>query len=398
MSHELRTPLNAVLGFARLMTIDPDAPLDAQNALRAARIEGAGKHLLALVNDVLDLSRVEAGELALTLQTVDIVPVSEDAISVIAQSARDAGVTLRSSVDGLESDWTDAGNAVHRPPAQARHKVIALADRVRLRQVLINLLSNAVKYTRRGGHVSFDIKPVGRICQFIISDTGIGMTEAQKAHLFEPFNRLGAERSSVEGTGIGLVLTRHLVELMKGTLDIESTHGRGTVATVTLLRPPGARDQADPLHATGIPENQSSDRLDVLYVEDNEVNVEIVRQVVNLRRGIRLRIARDGATAVSMVKQAPPQLLLVDMHLGDMTGIELAARLRKELPTLSMHMVMLSADALPEQIRMALDEGFEEYLTKPIDLDKLLQVMDACSQADAFSRTALSRMQATARH
>jgi len=360
MSHELRTPLNAVLGFAELLATDVARPLQPQQLLRVEYIRNAGAHLLALVSDVLDMSRVELGGMALSLGPVDVRGVADEAVAVVTQLALSRCITLVNKVSKEAADAADT---------------CVLADSVRLRQVLINLLSNALKYTEALGQVELSLESSGDERTLLVSDTGIGMTAEQLSHLFEPFNRLGAERSTVEGTGIGLVLTRHLVALMGGKLQISSTAGQGTVARASFKsasKPPAATVSRG---NTAVVRAKSA-QIDVLYAEDNEVNVELVRQVATLRPGVALRIATSGAHALEMARLDPPELMLVDMHLGDMTGTELAAALRRDPATAGIRLVALSADALPQQISDAIEHGFERYLTKPINFGELLQVLD----------------------
>jgi signal transduction histidine kinase len=359
MSHELRTPLNAVLGFAQLMRTDRRRPLDPDHLARVQHIEHAGEHLLALVNDVLDLSRVESGEMTLALEPVDVRQVAAEAVAFVSQMAADAGIEIRNALPGdVEADdaWV-------------------LADPVRLRQVLVNLLSNAVKYNRQRGRVTLRLQRRDGLCRLSVLDTGVGMSPEQLARLYEPFNRLGAERSRIEGTGIGLMLCKHMVELMHGTLAIDSMPGRGTVASVELQ---GSDVPGEAVPSAYMPSQHGAfdGALNVLYAEDNEVNVELVRQVAALRPAVILRVAPNGQVALEMARQDPPDLMLVDMHLGDMTGMELARALRRDRATADIPLVALSADALPEQIDAALEWGFEGYLTKPIDFRELLRVLD----------------------
>ena len=366
MSHELRTPLNAVLGFSQLLRLDAHEPPSLQQLVRIQHIENAGAHLLALVNDVLDLSRVESGQMTVTLASVDLRSSVEDALSMVLPLATAVGVKTR--IVGLEGDLVSRTGPLEP-------EVFVLADRLRLRQVLVNLLSNAIKYNRPGGQVRVSWQVSDELCDLHITDDGVGMAPEKLERLFEPFNRLGAEHSKIEGTGIGLVLSRRLVELMQGELRIESGVDLGTQASLTLACSPDAPEQ------TGVasPPSQHGtldETLRVLYAEDNEVNVEIVRQVVKLRPSVAFDVAESGAIAFQKARRDQPQLILVDMNLGDMTGIELAQALHADPATAGIRLVALSADALPEQIDAALACGFEDYLTKPINFRDLLDVLD----------------------
>ena len=366
MSHELRTPLNAVLGFARLMRLDAAKPPPAEHVERLQRIEDAGAHLLALVNDVLDLSRVESGQMTVSLEPLDLRTSLEDAISMVLPLAGVVGV--RTWISGRQDDFITLG-------LDDDVEVTVLADRVRLRQVLVNLLSNAVKYNRAGGEVRVGWQIAEGRCEVFVKDDGVGMGPDKIDQLFEPFNRLGAENSKIEGTGIGLVLSRRLMELMRGELRVESVLGVGTTAFVTLER---SSERPEP--PVGLPPPSQHGELDsplrVLYAEDNDVNVEIVRQVVRLRPSVVFDTAESGAEAFAKARRGQPDLLLVDMHLGDMTGFELAQALRSDAATAHIRLVALSADALPEQIAAALAMGFEDYLTKPVNFRDLLNVLD----------------------
>jgi len=377
MSHELRTPLNAVIGFAQLLRIDSARPSAAQHLERISHIENAAGHLLALVNDVLDLSRVESGEMAVSSEAVDLARAVEEAGNMVSPLVTKAMVELLiSPADGAPT------SAPGKPggPRRFSSKVWVAADPIRLRQVLVNLLSNAVKYNRHGGsvNVSWRIEENGE-CLLCVADTGPGIAQEKLARLFEPFNRLGAESSKIEGTGIGLFLSRRLTEMMGGRLNIASTLGEGTVATLALKL---ARRPVAVARAALAPSRAGTGgQLDVLYAEDNEVNAELVRQIVSLRPGVTLRVAESGTRAVAMAKERPPDLMLVDMNLGDMTGIELASALRANPLTQEIRLFALSADALPEQIAAALRDGFRGYLTKPIEFAKLLSLFDDHLQA-----------------
>ena len=375
MSHELRTPLNAVLGFSQLLRLDTAWPPSLQQLERIQHIENAGTHLLALVNDVLELSRVESGQMKLLLGAVSLRLVVEDALAMVTNLASGAGVECAAPrLSGGLPGASRPSNLPLRGGADALD-VWVLADSVRLRQVLVNLLTNGIKYNRIGGSVRVSCRRLGSTVQVAITDTGPGIPSDKLSHLFEPFNRLGAESSKIEGTGIGLVLSRRLVELMRGELTIASTVGRGTVANL-VLEACGEPFAGPLLQAPPSQHGMLDGSLNVLYAEDNEVNVELVRQVARLRPSIALRIAENGTRAVYMALRDPPDLMLVDMNLGDMTGMELAQELRRHAATRGVRLVALSADAMPEQIDAALAFGFECYLTKPIDFRKLLNVLD----------------------
>jgi hypothetical protein len=371
MSHELRTPLNAVIGFAQMLRLDPLRPPSAPQLERIHHIERAGTHLLALVNDVLDLSRVESGELLVNPEAVDVAAIAEEAATLASP------LVTRSGVELFIGPPNGAAATAAASPADA---VWVSADRQRLRQVLLNLLSNAIKYNRPGGKVALSWRVEDTRCCIEVSDTGPGMSAVQVQRLFEPFNRLGAESGAVEGTGIGLFLSRQLAESMGGHLNITSEVGKGTVATIELdvmapqEPPPTAAAATYPSSTVEMP-------FDLMYAEDNEVNAELVRQVMRLRPSVQLRIASSGGEALEMAREEPPELMLVDMHLGDMTGLELTRELRADPRTRHIELVALSADALPEQIDAAKAVGFKVYLTKPVDFSQLLQLIDERLQA-----------------
>ena len=376
MSHELRTPLNAVIGFSALLRMDAIKPLSLEQLQRVQTIENAGAHLLALVNDVLDLSRIESGVMAISTEAVGLLQVVEEAITMVSPLVTEAGIEVFVSA-AVVSEHIDA--SINWSATARSRDIWVKADAVRLRQVLVNLLSNAVKYNKPSGRVTVTWEVIGDDCLVRIVDTGLGIPGAQLASLFEPFNRLGAQSSNVEGTGIGLFLSRQLTEMMGGTLGVSSVFGEGTCANLSLLisNPPDVGAGAPKGHQQG---GGNGRVLRVLYAEDDEVNAELVRQIVKLRPRVSLRVATNGERALEIARLDAPDLMLVDMNLGDMTGAQLAKELRKDRFTHDIRLVALSADALPEQIRTALGCGFERYMTKPIVIGELLEMLDQHSE------------------
>jgi PAS domain S-box-containing protein len=354
MSHELRTPLNSILGFGQLLELGPTAP-DQQESV--ALILRAGRHLLNLINEMLDISRIEAGGLRLSLEPVSVGEALRAALDLVRPLAQDQGIAL-------------AGDM----PVDDRH---VLADHQRLQQVLLNLLSNAVKYNRPGGRVVVscgEVEP-GRF-RISVSDTGAGLTAAQLGRLFTPFDRLGAEGRGVEGTGLGLALSRHLIQAMGGVVHVESTPGEGSTFSVVLPLAAGSTEESavgPPAAADGA---ATSTALRVLYVEDNLANLRLVERILTLRPGVKLLSALRGRDGIDLCRQEVPDLVLLDQHLPDMTGDEVLGILRADPGTRDIPVVMLSADASPGQIRRLLAAGARDYLTKPLDVPKLLALID----------------------
>jgi len=264
-----------------------------------------------------------------------------------------------------------------------------MADRVRVRQVLVNLLSNAIKYNRQGGRVKLRALRDGPDVLIAVQDTGIGMNDTQLAHLFEPFNRLGVEQSGIEGSGIGLVIVHRLITLMNGTIEVSSRSGEGSTFCVRL---PAADIEPAPSDQIPLETNDLFNRpATILYAEDNEVNVALVHQIVKLRPNWRLLVALNGQRALDLARRSLPDLMLIDMHLGDMTGLQLAAELDKDEMTSRIPRVALSADAMPDRIHAARTNGFKAYLTKPLDVLALLRCLDenlsggsACGESSRY--------------
>lgn len=360
MSHEMRTPLNAVIGFTQLLRMQPEgAP--SKVAEYADHILRASEHLLGLVNEVLDLQRVEEGRAALEPRAIELAPFLDSTLELLRPAAEAAGIALASQV----------------PPGRW-----VLADERCLRQVLMNMVSNAVKYNRPGGWVLVSLldAPEGR-CAIAIEDTGSGLTDEQLARLFQPFERLGHETTGIEGSGLGLVITRSLIEQMGGTVSLSSVPGAGTLARIEL---PAAESPdtapaplAPPTIGVPAPPPAAEQPLRVLYVEDNRINALLFEEAMRLLGGIELRITESGEEALQLVAGWTPQVLVLDANLPDMNGHDLLALLRGNDALAALPAFMCSADAMPEDLERARASGFQGYWTKPIEMAKVSAALDA---------------------
>ena len=365
MSHELRTPLNAMIGFAQLLGLDRDPGLLPHQREWTQQIQRAGWHLLEMINDTLDLARIESGSVQLNLMPVAVQPLVAACQAMVAALAAQRRVSF---IDRLDEQGS-AGVAV-------------LADNTRLKQVLTNLLSNAIKYNREGGSVNVSARrvaaPAGPAVEIIVADTGLGMTVAQQAALFQPYNRLGRERSSIEGTGIGLVISRLLAERMGGTLEARSVEGQGSMFTLRL--PAAARAEPAAVRYTNTSPAPYQQRL-VHYVEDNETNIEVMRGVFAQRAQIRLETSTLGLDGLAAIRNTQPDLVLLDMQLPDISGLELLRHLKQDDTVASIPVVVVSADATLQQTQNALTSGALHYVTKPLDVARFLQIVDEIMEA-----------------
>ncbi len=355
MSHELRTPLSAVLGLSQLMQADRSEPLGERQAVRVEQIRTAGTHLLALINDALDLARIEAGALQIATEAVDLFAVLADAVALCHALAGRHRVAVHVLAPDTAPLWVQG-------------------DALRVRQVLINLLSNAVKYSHPGGEVVLRLEPQAAWGVLEIEDHGLGMTAQQLAHLYEPFNRLGRDARSIEGTGIGLVLTRQLVEGMAGRLEIRSEAGQGTCVKVALPRVDATRVDPAPAAPTAAVASIAATIEPaglVLYIEDNPVNVAVVEGLLSHWDGVSVASAARGQLGIEMARRLLPGLVLLDMGLPDLDGVAVLTALRQDPRTAGLPVVMLSASAQPDEVARAMQAGAVEYLGKPVDFQRL---------------------------
>jgi two-component system sensor histidine kinase/response regulator len=355
MSHELRTPLNAILGFGQLL--ERQSPTVQQRA-RVEHIMSAGRHLLNLINEVLDISRIEAGHLQLSVEPVALTQVLEEALNLMRPLAADRAMELVIDED-LEKD-------LH-----------LLADRQRLKQVLLNLLTNAVKYTAVGGRVRVSVeRPRSTITRLVVTDTGAGIATEKLARLFTPFDRLGVEQSGVEGTGLGLALCQRLMHAMGGEIGVESIVGKGSAFWIELP----AVDS--PLNA--LPKRRDAVKDDafaaeggkILYIEDNLSNLTLVEQMLAEQPHIELLTAMQGGLGLDLARKHLPDLILLDLHLPDLRGYEVLARLRQDQRTRHIPVVVISADATARQIQRLMAAGARNYLTKPLDIGEFFRIID----------------------
>jgi signal transduction histidine kinase/ActR/RegA family two-component response regulator len=368
MSHELRTPLSAILGFAQLIETSSPAPTQLQQR-SIDQILKAGWYLLDLINEILDLALVESGKLSLSLEPIALGKVLRECQAMIEPQAQKHGVTV--SFPQLET-----APHIH-------------ADHTRVKQIMINLLSNAIKYNRRGGTVvvsCLNTAP-GRI-RISIEDTGVGLSTTQLAQLFQPFNRLGQELNAVEGTGIGLVMTKRLAELMGGVLGVDSVMGQGSVFWVELQLtqvphlPPQLATMLGQAASSAIDQANLPLRT-LLYVEDNPANLMLVEDLIKRRADIRLLSARDGLTGIEMALATLPDVILMDINLPGINGIQVLERLAANPITAQIPVVALSANAMPRDIERGLAAGFFRYLTKPIRINEFMETLDLAMKARA---------------
>jgi PAS domain S-box-containing protein len=353
MSHELRTPLNAILGFGQLLSLEE---LNAQERDSVEHIIKAGRHLLELINEILDISRIEAGRLGLSPEPVSVDEVVEEALDLVRPLARDLNIHL-------QQEPRDPG-------------LFVLADRQRIRQVLLNLLTNGVKYNQKGGavRISCTINDPQTL-RISVTDTGRGIEPEKLSRLFTPFERLDAEQTGVEGTGLGLTLSKRLMEAMGGTIGVESRAGIGSTFWLELPLAESLLEREEAaLSVPSIGAGPTKTRT-VLYIEDNVDSSQLMERIFARWPDVKLISAMQGRLGVELAQQHKPDLVLLDLHLPDMQGIEVLERLRTHPETRDIPVIVASADATPGQIARLKAAGAADYLTKPLDIPQFAEVV-----------------------
>lgn len=367
VSHELRTPLNAILGFGHLMLMDDDACgyLNKEQRERLEAIRLAGQQLLSLTNDMLDLSLIERGRVRIDMQRLDVFVLINSSELLLRPSALEHNIEVRN--------------------LSQKDECHVMADERALGQVLLNLISNAIKYSRPGGWVSVSATIQADETLIAVEDNGLGMNPAQLAELFQPFNRLGAEQSAIPGCGLGLVISKALVELMGGKLSVSSVEGGGTTMEIRLsnsvsaISLPDDNNETTPLLRAAEPITTTRT---VLYVEDNPVNAIIMKQLFATEPAWSLSIATTGQIGIELATSQRPSLIILDMQLPDMSGMQVFCALQQRNLLPPNGCIALSADAMPEHMEAALAAGFYQYWTKPLDMKQTMRVLREILKAD----------------
>ena len=356
MSHELRTPMNAILGFGQLL--EYDETLSDENKDNVHEILKAGAHLLELINEVLDLAKIEAGHIDLSLEPVEVCPIVAECLSLVNALANKRGIKL--SHKGLE------GMSVR-------------ADRTRLKQALLNLISNAIKYNREGGsvHIEMQTAATDRLC-IRVTDTGSGIPDARLAELFLPFNRLDAENSGIEGTGIGLTITRRIVEMMGGTVDVKSEVGVGSTFWIELpLESMRCDHDSNGVAAesnTPVSCIEAIQQL-VLYIEDNPANLKLVAQILGRLKHIHLLTAHTPELGIELALARRPDLILLDINMPHMDGYQVMEILKSDANLKDIPVIAVTANAMDRDIERGMAAGFVDYLTKPLNIEHFLKTI-----------------------
>lgn len=359
MSHELRTPLNAILGYAQLFEYDLN--LTQQQMANMREIRKAGDHLLQLINDVLDLSKIESGKMTVSLEPVLVSRIISEAFTLVQTQADARGIRLYATMGALENHYV-------------------IADNVRYKQALINLLSNAVKYNNMGGEVEVKLTLLpSKILRLSVRDNGKGIPANRQAEVFQPFNRLNAEFSKIEGSGVGLVITKQLVEMMHGRLDFDSTEGIGTEFWIDLpIASEWNQQQTDIIKSVDYVPTQLafSVQKNVLYIEDNPTNIRLLQQFFERHDCLTLDVAEEPFIGIYKARSTQPDLIILDINLPGMDGFEALNVLQNDPMTKHIPVVGLSANAMPYDIERGIKSGFFEYLTKPVDMNKLIMTLN----------------------
>jgi len=356
MSHELRTPLNAILGFGQLLEMDAQDEAEKRNI---GEIVKAGNHLLMLINDILDLSAIESGKLNLSIESVLLRDVFDEALSLITPMAEKRSIQIITPTSCQEC--------------------FVQSDYMRLKQILLNLLSNAVKYNQDGGSIKIicEAYPDKKL-RISITDTGIGISESQLLQLFQSFNRLGAERSGTQGTGIGLVITKKLIEMMGGNIGVESQPGKGTMFWFELTQSENGKiksvDEDETVEYTKVGSEDKSQKI-ILYIEDNPANLRLVTQIVEKHSSHGLISAPDGRSGIELAIAQQPDLILLDINLPHQDGYSVLKKLQKNDVTENIPVIAVTANAMKHDIEKGHKAGFVNYITKPIDFNRLIDVI-----------------------
>ena len=359
MSHELRTPLNAILGFAQLLQRDRKAPLAAHHLTRVGHILNGGEHLLKLIDDILDLSRIEAGSVAIAIEPVSVADLVREVTTALEVTAAQNKISI--TVTPIPRECS-----------------VMLADHTRALQILSNLASNAVKYNRHGGQVQFIVSAPcpGRV-RVTVADTGIGVPAAKQCKLFQPFQRAGQENGSIQGTGIGLVITRRLAQLMSGNVDFTSVEGQGSQFWLDLPMHQTIAPAAVPVAAREGPQRIVGEgRHLVLFIEDNLANIDFVKELVSDLEDIDLLTAPTAELGVELARVVRPAVIIMDINLPGMSGLDALRVLRATAETRTIPVVALTAAASERDRQQGLAAGFDRYLTKPVRVDELERTLD----------------------
>jgi signal transduction histidine kinase/CheY-like chemotaxis protein len=357
MSHELRTPLNSILGFSQVLNTDPDEPLTISQKESVRQILKAGWHLLALINEVLDLARIESGKLQLSIESVGVEQIVREALTLIAPLAEKHHV----KIDDHTKEF---------------RQLYVTADRTRLKQVLLNLLSNGVKYNKPGGTVILTCaRPSQGRLVVSVADTGQGLTDEERGQLFTPFTRLRA-KAEVEGAGMGLAITKRLIELMGGSIGVESSPGEGSRFFFELAigeKPAIEGEETDP---SLIIARTDETEVTLLHVEDNPANRALVARILERRPHVKILAADTAEKGIELARTRDPDLIVLDINLPGMDGFEALALLQSYVDTRHIPIIALSANAMPSDVKRGLEAGFLQYLTKPIDVKEFLRTID----------------------